>query len=415
MKANKNIYGNWLIFACAFLYGSSMASKAIFMAEQKYIVDMWSLQYAEASVANTYYFVLYGLAQIALFILMQKVNILKYVLFTVPLAAFATALIGTAENIESICLFFGLSGLFQAGIYCGCNHILTKYLPSKLLTRANKVMNAMYAIGTVVAYAFCAFFITWDLWRVPYFLFGGVFLLSLVIFAVTAFKCKRLEEVKQDNGEFKNLEVCQEKQPPFLLRNKKIIAGFYLFVILCAIFISSLYYGVMNYITALLVDVHGLSQNISIYVSIIAPIAITFGPMLTISACEKNLNFITVTIRYLLFALPVSLLLIFFYNAHVLFALVLCLIFVVLTQGVKAIVLSVLPFKMKEQINVAGYSALVNAVICISGGVAPMLIGKIIDEWGWSTAYGVIFVLVVGAISLLIFMKAFLKQSKNKY
>ena len=180
-ETNKDIYANFLIFACAFLYGSSMAAKGIFVAEQKYIVDLWS----------------YGITQIVLFLLIQRINIFKYLLFTIPLAALATILMGMAKNINNICLFFGFSGLFQAGIYCGCNYFLTKYLPVRLLTRANKIMNAMFAVGTVVAYAVSAFFITWDLWRLPYFLLGGIFLLSFVLFVVAVQKSKSIKRIEQ--------------------------------------------------------------------------------------------------------------------------------------------------------------------------------------------------------------------------
>ena len=409
---NTNAYANFLIFACAFLYCSSMAAKGIFVAEQKYIVDLWSLQYAEASSANTYYFVLYGITQIVLFLIMQKLNIFKYLLFTVPLAALATMLMGTAKDMDSICLFFGLSGLFQAGIYCGCNHFLTKYLPATFLTKANKIMNAMYAIGTVSAYAVCAFFITWNFWRLPYFLFGGIFFLSIAVFAVAVRKCKRIEIAQQFDVDSGSTKASKKSQQPFLLVGKKNKKLFYLFVIIFAIFISALYYGVMNYITALLVDVHGFSQNSSIYVSIIAPIAITFGPMLTISSCEKNQDFVTIGFWYLLLALPIPLLLVWFYKSHVLVALALCLMFIVLAQGVKAIVLSVIPFQMREQINVGGYSAIVNAVISISGGVTPMIVGKLIDLWGWGTAYGVIFVLTMGTVIGVFLVRVFFDYLK---
>ena len=53
--------GNLLIFACFFLYTSSMAAKGIFAAEVKYIIDMWGLTQAKAQMANTFYFVAYGL------------------------------------------------------------------------------------------------------------------------------------------------------------------------------------------------------------------------------------------------------------------------------------------------------------------------------------------------------------------
>ena len=56
--------GNLLIYACFFLYATSMAAKGVFTAEFKYLVDLWSLDYAYASMANTFYFVAYALVLI---------------------------------------------------------------------------------------------------------------------------------------------------------------------------------------------------------------------------------------------------------------------------------------------------------------------------------------------------------------
>lgn len=413
MKTNEYKYEKFLIFVCAFLYTSSMAAKGIFVAEQKYIVDLWHLEYAEASMANTYYFVLYAIVQVLLFIFINKLDIVKYVLFTVPFATVATVLMGISGNIGDMCLFFAISGLFQAGIYCGCNYVLTKYLSTELLTKANKIMNAMYAVGTVVAYAVCAFFITWDLWRIPYFLIGGICLVSLICFGIVVRKFKReRKEIKYNSTQ--EVEVLSNKQEMFCLTGKKSTTFFYVFVILFAFLMPALYYSIMNYITALLVDVHGMSQNLSIYISIVAPIAVTFGPIFTINSCAKNTDFIAVGIRYLLFILPIPLLLLFFYDSHVLVAIVLSVGFIVVAQGVKAIVLSVIAYQMRSQINVGAYSAITNAVASISAGVTLMIVGKIIDVSGWQVAYGVVFALVVGIVAVLCVLEIFIRSYSRK-
>ena len=94
-------------------------------------------------------------------------------------------------------------------------------------------MNAMYAVGTVVAYAVCACFITWNLWRVPYFFIGGIFLLSLVCFGIVVrkFKCERKGINHTSTKEVKGL--LQNPQL-FSLTGKKSATFFYVFVILFA-------------------------------------------------------------------------------------------------------------------------------------------------------------------------------------
>ena len=42
----------------------------------------------------------------------------------------------------------------------------------------HKIMNMAYAMGTVFAYLLSAFCISLDMWSLPYFVIGGIFLLS---------------------------------------------------------------------------------------------------------------------------------------------------------------------------------------------------------------------------------------------
>lgn len=410
-------YGYLLIFACFFLFMSSMAAKGIFAAEQKYIADLWlDGQNRLASMANTFYFVPYGLVQIVLFFVMKKINIFKYILITVPIAALSTMLIGFSNNIFEIWIYFGLSGLFQASIYCGCNYALTQNLPAKLCTIANRVMSCAYAFGSVLAYSICALCIGKDLWRLPYFIIGGMFLLSVFVFALILSKAKRFKHINQmmDNKLLlkNNSAVKDEENQLFTLNTKRKVVLFYTILLVYSFLSTSLYYSVMNYVTTLLVGVYNLPDDISIFVSIIAPVVIVFGPMLTISSCEKDKNFIRQAVRYLLVLLPIPLLLTFFYNANLFVALFLVLAFIILGNGIKAIALSILAFKMKNQLNTAAVSAIANAVASIAAGIASTVMGTIIDFAGWSVAY--FFVFVMTALTLIITFIVNLKVTKSR-
>ena len=406
--------GNLLIFACFFLYTASMAAKGVFAAEVKYIIDMWDLTQAKAQMANTWYFVAYGLVQVFLSIIIGKIDVRKYLIVTVPIAALFTALMGVATRIEGIWVYFGLTGAFQAAIYAGSYWVLGNYLPNALLTKANKIMNMGYAVGTVVAYALSALFIGYDLWQVPYFIIALVFLLSLVVFAVVTKNAKKFAKINLMLDEVKQMEQPKNTKPLLNIKTKKDIAVFFVVALIFTFMFTSFYYAVMNFITSTLVEVHGVNQDVSIYVSIIAPIAIITGPMLTISACEKDRDFIRQTIKFLLILLPIPLLLAFFYKVNVILYLLLAVAFVVLANGIKSITLSIMVFKMKNQINTGSYSAISNAIASLAAGVAPVVIGAIKDASGWVACYWVIFFVVAIVVLLLVLVRWLLTKENNK-
>ena len=384
-----------LIATCFLLYTSMMAAKGVFLAEIAYLMEEFAVDKATASLTNTYYFVAYAGVQVLLFFVIKRLNIKKFLLITVPVAAVATMGMGLARGIGDMYLLFALCGIFQAGVYAGCNHTLTACLPSRYLTLANSVMNFGYATGTVISYVFCAICVRMSLWRIPFFVMGGFLLFSVIFYFICAERCSGLKKNDADTANFG--EPCKKEDAFLKVGHGHSKALFYAVVLVLAFFTTTLYYAVMNWISTLLVEIHGLGQDVSIYITILAPALIALGPVMTIRSCDRNRDFIKVGAVYMLIALPIPLLLAFLYNLNVIVAFALSVAFVVLINGVKAIILSVMAFKLRDEVNTAEYSVISNATASLAGGVAPTAVGAIIDYQGWSVSYLVIF-----AVSLFV-------------
>lgn len=412
--------GKLLVFACFLLYATSMAAKGVFSAESKFIKEFWQIKdYSLVSMTNTFYFIAYGLVQVILFFIINKINVRKYMICSIPFAAISMILMGTVNDIYFMWLFFGLTGAFQAGIFCGCTYILTENLPIKLLSFGNKMMNISYAVGTLISYWLCGICVGAKLWRLPYFLLGGAFLIAIIIFAIVvtiAIRFKKINEkldIKSQNNT--NLKIKEyEDKPLFTLETKRKKTLFYIIDTVMTFFVTSLFYMVMNYITALLVDVHGLNDDISIYVSMLAPAVIAIGPMIAICMSDYNRDFIRVGLYMLISLFPIVLLLYFLYSFNILVALFLSLLFIIMANGAKCVVLSVISFRMRKIINSGSYSAMSNAVASLAAGVAPTITGVIIDVAGWQANYLVIAVLVAVLVIATLIIDLKIRNNYNK-
>ena len=413
--------GNLLIYSCFFTYMMSMSVKGIIAAEMGFLKEMWSLTYTQTSMSNAFYFCIYGLVQIGLFIFMKKINIRKYLIVTVPISAICAILMGISNNIVQMWAFYGLMGAFQAGLFSGCNSTLTSCLPSSLLSKGNRFMNLGYASGTVLAYALCGLCVSNGGWRIPYFVFGALFLISFIIFVIIsglAWKIKHINDIfHKKDADNTTVKVKDDDDDPIVtLETKKKKVLFYVIVLSCTFIITALYYCIMNNVTLLLKDVHGLPDDISIYVSVLAPVTIAIGPMMTISACNKDKNFIRQAVKFMLIVLPIPLLLMFFYKTSVFIALPLTILYVILTNGVKAIAISIITFKMRKQFNVSAYSAISNAVASIAAGIMPVIVGSLIDFAGWQLSYLVTFIVAIVLTVILIIVNAVVtKANKIKH
>ncbi len=407
IEANRHKVGKMFMFTCSLFYILSVAAKGIFAAEISYIVKIWNLTQMQVELANTLYFITYGLVQIILFIFMEKINIIKYAFVTVPISAVVSIAMGLVSGIKGIWVLFALVGVFQAGMWCGANYLVTKYVPRKLLPSANKLLASGYAIGTAVSFVISAFFVGLELWRIPYFILGGLLLVcTAVLFYQTKLIArysainKRLDlrqmmlENKEKNN---NITLPQEmvEKPIFSLSSNKRRVVFYMAILVVSFLLNGLYYGVMSFVTRVLVDIYALPQDASIYISTIIPIIIILGPLITINSCEKHKDFIKVAIKYLFIILPIPILIIFFYKVNIILYLVLIVLYLILANGIRVILNNVVGFKMNDYINVAAFVALINAFASISASVWPLIIAYIKDNGTWGATYSAIAIMVV--------------------
>ena len=413
-RQKPRISPNMLIASCFLLYTAMMAAKGVFLAEIAYLMEVFSVDKATASLTNTCYFVAYAGVQVVLFFVVKRINLQRFLLITVPIAAIATAAMGLSRGIADMYVLFAVCGVFQAGVYCGCNATLTAFLPSRYLARANSVMNLGYASGTVVAYVFSAFCVRLTAWRVPFFVMGAFLLAAVLFFTVCARGAACMKEC--DSSAPSDKKAPSVKEEPFITvsgRGGKAI--FYATVLVLVFLITCLYYAINNWISTLLVDVHHMSQDVSIYITILAPTLIALGPMMTIRYCERHRDFIRAGLVFLLFALPIPLILAFLYDLNLVFAFVLSVVYIILVNGVKAITLSIMAFKLRNVVDTAEYTAISNAVASLAGGVAPTVIGRIIDVTSWETSYFVVFGVTLVVVAALVAVDIIVrKNNKSK-
>ena len=112
--------------------------------------------------------------------------------------------------------------------------------------------------------------------------------------------------------------------------------------------------------------------------------------------------------------LPIPLFLAFFYKVSLILTLLLTIIFVILANGVKAVGLSIITFKMRKQLNSGAYSAISNAAASVSAGVTPTLIGTVLDNFGWKSAYLVTFSITLVFLAVLIIVDLLVLKTNKK-
>lgn len=450
---NVKIY-RLIVAACFILYTSMMCAKSVFTAELVTFIDKMHTDKFNASLCNTYYFITYAAVQVLLAPFMGRINVRRYLVITVPLAAVCGILVAFIGDVKQAWVLFAFSGAFQAGIYAGCMYILSLYLPADMLPFANSLMQSGFAIGNTVAYCVSALFVSLSLWTLPYIIFGVLFLAAVVFFGIVTRKAaatfpeagKRRRAaakpqkddacegkiaggaVNDDNekdgesgGKGGGQSELSYNKGLFTLKNGAQRALFYFLSIVYSLLVTTLYYAINNWVGNFFKEVYGLPDSVSIVISLIVPIMTFFGPFIAISLSKKRKNYIKTAAVAVLVPLVSALALAFFYGAGIIVAMLFIAVFIVGTKVLTGLQ-SVATFDMRTEINAGSYSAMINAAASVSAALAPTVVGKIIDaanaagstgQEGWVAQFGSAAGIAAVTLLFLLLCCAFTRKKTN--
>ena len=384
-----------------------MGSKNVYTAELVEIGVVFGVNKAEASLAMTYYFVTYSIAQIILFFFMDNLNLKWYMLVSIFASGIITVVVAFASGMVAIWWLLALNGILQAGVWGMCLAVLKRYLPANLMPKANSVMNVGMSVAAVLSYSSSAIAVAIDRWNLPFIILGAILSLSAIIFFFAVRICEKAGAQTQDCL----TQTTIDYTPPFSLKTKNGKTIFFVITFAFSLLIHFPYYAVLNWLPSLLTDNFGIENSTAILVSTFAPLATVLGAVFSIRHCEKK-DFIKVSILYLAITTILVLLLTLVFKLNAILSIVIVVCLLVVVQGSITIVFSVLSIKMGNFINTGAHASLMNAAGGFAAGFAPTIMGAIIDVSGWFTAYASLFLICLLTLIWLIIIKCNLYKKK---
>ncbi len=402
---NKRYY-NFLIFASVLVWVIMMGSKNIYTAEYIEIGRLFNVSKPQASLAMTFYFLTYGFMQIFLFFILDKLDIKWYMLISVGLSGIVTVIIALSMNLWSLWWILAINGILQAGIWGMCTGVLNKFLPVEMKATANMFMNIGTAVSGIISYGSASLFVSFKRIDSPFTVLGILLSISAVIFFIAVKKCQTLSV---QNNLSNNMATVKQLTPsPFSLRTKRSKSLFFIITFLLSFLVHCIFYGTINWLPSLVQENFGLAEETAVLISVLAPLATTIGPIVAIKNCENHINFVAVGFVYLAIASIISFIFVFIFKLNIVISLIVLIAYLIIIQGAVTIVFSVISYKLCDYIDAGAHSGLMNAAGSFSAGIAPTVIGAIIQYSGWQISYLVIFILTfiitifIGMILLLL-------------
>ena len=362
-----------LTLAVFLLYVTYMAAKNIYTSEIIEIVRHFGVSKSDASLATSFSFIAYALCQLLFIRIIGKINVNRYLLIVSPVSAALFAAVPFCTAIWQVWVIIGLIGAILSGVFPVCMLVIGEYLPDSLIFPANKAMGAAFALSFVLDYFFSSLFIRIADWRLGFYVFPAIYLLTVVFFCVVFAKCPRQErERKEENGSKRE-------------HRKKVFI--YMFISgMTGLFVNMIYYAVSNWVPSLLNEVFGLSPSLSVFITLLIPLTGAAGCAVCLDLCKRfgfwRAAFALVTVSGVL-----SVVLTGVYGIAFILTLVLVIILLFIVRGVSHAMGFHVPVEARNVISPASAGTAINIFGCIGAAAGPPLFGALIDGPGGYTAF----------------------------
>ena len=408
----------FLIFICIFMYVSMMGAKNLYTAEIIEIIDAFGSTRAKASMANTLYYITYAAVQIVLFFCFDKLNLKRFLSVTIAISAINIVVTGFVTDMWQIWLLFAVNGCLQAGGYAGIMLIFAKNLPYKYLAGTNRIVSSSGVAANVLSFGFATVSVSFFDWRFGFYVLGGLFVLSVLVFAFSySGTVKAIKEREKEAETACDNSVPLKAEPEIYAdisgKNKKVV--FYAVVLVEIFLFNALHFAVNNWFSDILYNVYNIPKNYSMLITIVVPMVILLGPIISIGYTEKHPDVLRGALLFASVTLIFPLYMIFFYDLNVIATILVLLIYLILINGGRIFFSSIMAFRMRKVLNAGSYSAITNASASVAAGVAPTVVGFIADLGGWGVSFLSLFVInAVLALSILVAVFIFKKLGITK-
>ena len=416
----KNL-SNRLIIASFLVITFMMASKLVYIAQRTELMQVFAMDDVSVNLGMTFYFVVYAITQLVLSLFMSKLNVKKYLVSSILISCVLTASLAFASGKLYFWITLSLIGIFQAGVWAGCMYFVIKHLPSTMLPKANTMMTCGFPTGTIVSYAIASICVGLKAWWLSFIIVSVLFCAVLIFFVVTLTAIEKIpkyltlqidEEYYQSKNGFSTATV--RKQTKIItIDSKASKVLYYVIVGVICFLVYAIYSSIIDFIPSMLKTVYRLDDSLSILFSVIVPIGVIFGPIAMILLCEKFNNYYLVGLIGSIVLTVIGLVVYFAYSINVVLAIVLLLVYALVSRAVCSVFETVIVARMKDQINAGGFAAYTNATASIGAAAAPAIMGVTISA-GWGITYGVILVEIIVQTLLIGLLIALFTKKQNR-
>ncbi len=403
-KLNKQ---SLLIFLCWLVYTISYMGRNSYSSNITRIEDFFSVKHADSGLVSTCFFVAYGVGQVVNGFLCRKYPkkyVFPIVLFTASILNFLVV-VGVPFVLYKY--LWLLNGFVQSVLWSSLIMTLGEYLLRENMPRAIFLMGTTAAAGTLLAYGASSLFSLFASFKLSFIVASASMSVVGVIWLLFFDRSTKLGRIEK--------EVVEEKKER-TSTGRMLVASIGLLLVFLAVFavVGNLVKdGLHTWVPTILKEQYGLSDGLSIFLSLILPLLGIFGATGALLMSKIFKDYILLSGILFLGTLVCLGGIIFFLQTPawlatlILFALVVCFM-----HGVNNVITSMVPIYLRDKVNSGKVAGVLNGFAYVGSSISSFALGALADGSGWNAVFILLFALN-GLMVLLCITYLVLAKIKN--
>ena len=384
MQTKKKTSQIVIIIMCWLIYSLSYLGRYSYNSNITHIIDNYGVTKAQAGLVATCFFFAYGVGQIVNGIFSSRYN--KKWLFPIVL------LIASALNLA---VFFGapfftfkymwlVNGFVQSCLWSGTISIISKTVDDKHMKTALLFMSTTSCVGTVAAYSFSSLFSFLNNYRLS-FLFGAVVMTALGVAWFLIYSPELEINGIAEKTEKDKVEGKSNKDFVTVL----IILGFF------AAMHNILKDGLTTWAPDILKSRYGISDSLSILLTVILPLLGVFGAFFSIWLNKYVKNFVMLASAHFAIGAAAMAFVTVFHSMNAMLAVIFFGTVVCMMHGINNVVVSLAPLKLRGSIDSGKMAGIMNGCAYVGSTISSYGLGKVADIGGWQMVLELLLAIII--------------------
>ena len=337
----------------------------------------------------------------------KKYNI-KYVIFiSLIVASIMNVLIINVSNFTFMKYCWLINGVAMSFLWTSLIRLLSETLEKKDISKAVIVMGTTVASGTFLVYGLSALFVAFISFKVIFYLAAIIMSVISIVWLISFNKLV----IPLQNERIVENSVEESK----VVKNGKIFST--LFIVLASFAIANNFIkdGLTAWTPDILSSIYDTPGWLSILLTVVLPLLAIFGTVVAVKIDKITKNSTrTCVVLFAASFLLIGIVLLMISKSLVItlvsFAFISCLM-----AGVNNVITSMIPLKMKDEVNSGMLAGLLNGFCYLGSTVSSFGLGLIADNYSWISVFYVLFVICLIVILIgLSYLVSKKRRCKNE-